>query len=125
MTQTFRELLEGTLEMNEGKNEDLAIMMFKSKDISEETAKKILAKAKEEDLKISIKGSKLYFTKTGKTSNIKLAQDAYLKSYMQGRETYQMCCDVLKVNSFNISSGRSGNTSSGSLSYKAYFGVEL
>lgn len=125
MFETFREFIEETLEINEGKNEDLAIMMFKSQGVSEEEIKKILDKSKEEDLKLSIKGSKVYFTKTGKTSNIKLAQDDYLKKYMKGRETYQMLCDILKKDSFNISSGRSGNTSSGTLSYKAYFGVEL
>lgn len=120
---TFREFLDCNL--NEGKNEDLAIMMFKSQGVSEEDIKKILDKAKEEDLKLSIKGSKVYFTKTGKTSNIKLAMDDYLKKYMKGRETYQMLCDILKKDSFNVSSGRSGNTGSGSLSYKVYFGVEL
>lgn len=125
MFETFREFIVETLEINEGKNEDLAIMMFKSQGVSEEDIKKILDKSKEEDLKLSIKGSKVYFTKTGKTSNIKLAQDDYLKKYMKGRETYQMLCDILKKDSFNISSGRSGNTSSGTLSYKAYFGVEL
>lgn len=125
MFETFRELLQENSEINEGKNEDLAKMMFKSQGVSEEDIKKILDKSKEEDLKLSIKGSKVYFTKTGKTSNIKLAQDDYLKKYMKGRETYQMLCDILKKDSFNVSSGRSGNTSSGSLSYKAYFGVEL
>lgn len=125
MFETFRELLQENFEINEGKNEDLAKMMFKSQGVSEEDIKKILDKSKEEDLKLSIKGSKVYFTKSGKTSNIKLAQDDYLKKYMKGRETYQMLCDILKKDSFNISSGRSGNTSSGSLSYKAYFGVEL
>lgn len=125
MFETFRELLQENSEINEGKNEDLAKMMFKSQGVSEEDIKNILDKSKEEDLKLSIKGSKVYFTKTGKTSNIKLAQDDYLKKYMKGRETYQMLCDILKKDSFNISSGRSGNTSSGSLSYKAFFGVEL
>lgn len=120
---SFREFLDDNL--NEGKNEDLAKMMFKSKGVSEEDITKILDKAKDEDLKISIKSNYVYFKKSGKTSNMKLAMDDYLKKYMRGRETYQLLCDVLKKDSFNVSSGRSGNTGSATLSYTATIAVPL
>ena len=56
---------------------------------------------------------------------MKLAMDDYLKKYMRGRETYQLLCDVLKKDSFNVSSGRSGNTGSATLSYTATIAVPL
>lgn len=122
---SFREYLEEHFSLTEGKNEDLASMMLKSKGVSEEDIKKILDTAKSEDLKISIKANYVYFKKSGKTSNIKLAMDDYLKKYMRGRETYQLLTNILKVNSFNVSSGRSGNTGSASLSYTATIAVPL
>lgn len=119
---SFREYLEEQESLTEGKNEDLASMMFKSKGVSEEDIKKILDTAKADDLKISIKSNYVYFKKTGKTSRV---GSDFFEKMMRNKETYSLLKEILKVNSFNVSKSLSGNTSSGTFTYSATIAVPL